>query len=322
MANHRRVEEPDRYYLLSNRVHEGQFLFRPDRECCRILKGCLARYVVRKNVRLVAYGFPSNHFHLVAGFPDRNRAAFMREFESELSYRINKYRGRSDSIFTKTYHPKTIIGSEALLDKISYTVNNPVRHGLVTHPEAWPGPTSITQHREDTPLVGHWLDRNKWYNLRRRKDPPPRREAMIEYRADLHVPECLPGEDAEERRQSIRARIEQDRKKFCKEAGLDRHRRSKNPEYYRGVDWRQTQEIDEDWCNIRKACEADRDDDEADRIVAEYLEWRREIDRQYRAAAEAWKNGEEATFPIGTYPPGRAQCVEQLEARAPPADAA
>jgi len=313
MPHYRRLEEPDRYYLISNRTHRGEFLFRPDEECNRIVRGCLARQVVRKNVRLVAFVFPSNHFHLVAGFPDRNRAAFMRDFQREVSRRITDYRGCDGEVFPKRYHPRAMLDGERLLDAISYTVNNPVRHGLVTHPEAWPGVESSEQSLAGEPLVGKWLDHNKWHNLKRRKDPPPRSEAMVEYRAEMHVPECLPGTSEKERRQAMREAIEEDRREFCQEAGLDRHRRPDEPSDYTRVDWQTQQPIDEDWCEVRKVCAGSEP-----ARVAGYLEKRREIDVLYRHGAEQWKAGQEATFPIGTYPPGQARPVEQSEPRAPP----
>ena len=313
MAGRLRLEEPDRYYLISNRIHRGEFQFRPDDECKRILKGCLAREVHRKNVRLVAYIFPSNHFHLVAGFPDQNRAAFMREFQKEVSRRITTLRGCDGEMFPKRYDPRVLLDAEVLLDRISYTVNNAVRHGLVTHPEAWPGVGCIEQIREDKPLVGRWLDHNEWHNLKRRQETPPKSEAMIEYEVDLHIPECIPGGDEAERRQTMLDKIEEGRQQFCEEAGLDRHRRPADPDQYTRVDWRTQKSIDEDWCSTRKAC-AGSDPGK----VAGYLEKRRETDKLYRHAAEQWKHGEEATFPVGTYPPGQAQPVEQLEPRAPP----
>lgn len=313
MGHYRRLEERKRFYIISNRIHRGEFLFRPDAECRRIIKGCLAREVERKNVRLAAYIFPSNHFHLVAGFPDANRAAFMRDFQGELSRRITDYRGCDGEVFPKRYHARTLLGAESLLDKLSYTVNNAVRHGLVTHPQAWPGVGSFNQIRDGEPLVGRWLDYNEWHNLKRRQQVPPRSEAMVEYAVDLHVPSSITGDSEAERRETMLEAIEEGRREFCGQTGLDRHRRADDPDKYTRVDWQTQQSIDEDWCDIKKVCASS----EPGR-VADYLERRRKVDRRYRQAAEQWKAGEEATFPVGTYPPGQARPVEQLEPRAPP----
>lgn len=314
MPHHRRVEEPDRYWLLSNRTHEGKFLFRPDDECCRIARGCLAWWADQRDVRLVAYVFLSNHFHLVAGFPKANRGDFMRDFQGELSSRIKDHRPDHDGqVFSKPYHDLALLDPESLLNRISYTVNNAVRHGLVTHAEAWPGVCSVERHRDEEPLVGRWLDSNKWYNLSRRKNPPSRQEAMVEHAVDLHIPESLPGDTDAERREAMLDKIEEDRTRFCKETGLQRHLRPDDPTRFKESDWRKRESIEETWCKKRKLC-AGSDPG----AVADYIQERRNIDESFREAAEDWKAGHKATFPAGTYPPGRSKPVMDQAARAPP----
>ncbi|MFB6350260.1 MAG: transposase [Bradymonadaceae bacterium] len=117
MGHYGRLEEPNRWYIISNRTHRGEFVFRPDEECRRIIKGCLAREVERKNVRLAAYIFPSNHFHLVAGFPEANRAAFMRDFQGELSRRITD---RLQRMAQPQTPPRAAAQTEAMVE---YTVD-------------------------------------------------------------------------------------------------------------------------------------------------------------------------------------------------------
>jgi len=315
MPHHRRLEEPDRYWLVSNRTHHGTFLLRPDRTCGQIIRGCLARECERKDVQLVAYAFLSNHFHLVARFPKANRAAFMRDFQGELAGRLNRYRDHAETIFPRPYHRQALLDVQTLLDNIAYTAANPTRHGLVADPTHWPGVGSYDCHQDDTPLVGHWLDHNRWHNLKRRQDPPPRQEAMVEYTHRLHVPEKLPGDSRKERRETMLAHIEQTRKRFAREAGLDgRHRRPPRSEFTQ-VDWRQRSAIEESWCDTHRVCAG-----RTAEAVADYLEKRREVDEAYDRAADAWKAGGEATFPVGTYPPGQARCVQKLEARAPPTE--
>lgn len=313
MPHHRRLEEPGRYFFLSNRTENGAFLLRPDDECCRIIRGCLARECLSNDVDLVAYAFLSNHFHIVARFPRCNRGAFMRDFQGELAGRLNRYRDHNESVFPVPYHSEAILDDEVLLDKIAYTAANPVHHGLVADPDNWPGASSIAGHRQDSPLVGRWLDHNEWHNLQRRQETPPRREAMVEYTHPLHIPQTLSGASRAERRETMLEHIERTRKRFVREAGLDgRHRRTRTARFKR-VDWREREPIDESWWDIRRVC-AGSDAD----AVAGYLEKRRRIDEKYRRAAEVWKQGGEPAFPPGTYPPGHARCVQRADPRAPP----
>lgn len=318
MPHHRRFEEPDRYLLVSNRTLGGQFLLRPDRECTRIIRGNLAREVERKGVQLVAYAFLSNHFHLVARFPEANCADFMRDFQGELARRLNTFRGRQRPVFPVPFHHQAILDVETLLDKISYTATNPTRHGLMADPGHWPGAVSWAHHHSGEPLEGQWLDHRLWHNLTRRQTTPPRREAMVDYQVELHLPPCLPGANEAERRETLCEHLEQGRRRFCEEAGLEGRHRRPRASHFRRVSWETERAIEEEtWSGPRRAC-AGKDPEG----VAAYLERRRAIDETYRSAAEDWKAGQAATFPVGTYPPGRARPVEQLEARAPPVEAA
>jgi len=103
-----------------------------------------------------------------------------------------------------------------------------VWHELVTRAEAWPGVGSIEQIR----VFGREENCREGILALPQvpPDPPPRSVAMVEYSVDLLVPRSIPGENEAERRQTMLEAIEERRKKFCKRAGLDRHRRPNDPE--------------------------------------------------------------------------------------------
>jgi hypothetical protein len=136
---------------------------------------------------------------------------------------------------------------------------------------------------------------------------------MVEKRVELHIPVRLPGDNEEERRAAMLQRIEADRERFCKEAGIERRLRPDDPARFRSMDWRTRRDIDEKWCSRRRICSgSDRE------AVEEYREERRAIEERYRQAADRWKAGRSASFPEGTYPPGRAEPVMEKVPRAPP----
>ena len=124
---------------------------------------------------------------------------------------------------------------------------------------------------------------------------------MIEHVVDLHIPECLPGDTEQERRRAMMERIEEDRNRFCREAGIDRHLRPDRPSEFTTMDWRRRTSLDDD-AKSKKVC-VGKDAGK----VADYLDNRRGIEDDYREAADKWKAGKRATFPVGTYPPGCAQ---------------
>lgn len=306
MARPVRVVESDRYYLLTNRCLLGMFLLRPDDECNRILRGCLARAAEKYNVELVCYVFLSNHFHLIARFPDLNMAEFMEELQSQIASRINKHRGRKGTFFPQRYDDQAILDDETLLDKICYVVNNPVKDRLVPSAEEWPGVTSMDVHESDGVLEGQWLNGRRWYNLKRRKGDHEREEAMDVHRVELHLPDALDGETREERRQALVELVTDDRHRIWASTTGDRNRAPRTPK--RGellsASWSERAEEPFDPFKRRRLCMGYTMDG-----IRDYREMRRQINRDYRDASRAWRRREVREFPHGTYPPGWRHCV-------------
>ena len=147
-----RFVEADKYYFITNRCVMGLFAMRPDDEARRIIKGCLARAADKHDVELVCFMFMSNHFHLIARFPDRTLSEFMCEFQTQISNRLNDYRGRSGSLFPERFDAKALLDEKAVREKVCYTLNNPVRAGLVRQASNWPGVSSMEEHLDE------WFD--------------------------------------------------------------------------------------------------------------------------------------------------------------------
>ncbi len=90
-------------------------------------------------IRLFAAVQMSNHMHLVvedeSGVLDR----FMCQFLGPLARAINELDGTSGQVYERRYSAIEILDDAALLDRITYTLTNPVAAGLVERIEAWPG---------------------------------------------------------------------------------------------------------------------------------------------------------------------------------------
>jgi REP element-mobilizing transposase RayT len=188
------------------------YLLTPDDECRRIVKGCLARAADQHDVQLVCFCFLANHFHLIARFPKLNIAEFMEQFQSQLASRINDHRGRTGTVFPTRYHAQALLDETVLLDKIGYVLNNPVNDRQVAAADDWPGVTSMACHQTDAnTLEGRWLNHKTWRRYRRRQsDDKGRDEAMETHRLELHLPEALDGETADQRRQSLLAAVKRE----------------------------------------------------------------------------------------------------------------
>jgi len=295
------------YYFLTNRCLLGQFVMLPDDECTRIIKGCLTRAAQAHNVELVCFVFLSNHFHIVARFPDRNMGEFMCQLQGQIADRLNDHRVRSAPVFPERYDDQALLDDQTLRDKISYVLNNPVQDRLVGSAEDWPGVTSMRHHYEgDATVDGEWLDHAAWRNDRRTQGEADRSDAMVEHTVDLHYPAALAGESPEERRQSLIELVEEERDRLHRLWGVA----SGGGPSVLGADaileefhWsdRPDEPPDSERRYLGVASSADR--------MRDYHRKRRRISRDYRRASSRWPDCIWEDFPEGTYPPGSTHCV-------------
>ncbi len=319
MGRRRRHQDPDTFYLITNRTLGGMFLLLPDDEAIDIMVNCLAKFVEKHDVQLVAAIFLSNHFHLIARFLEANMHEFMRDLQREIARRINKLRdGRSRPVFPRRFDAKALIDGRALAKAISYVVNNPVRHQLVSHYDIWPGlvvgPDVLDGERE---ITGRWLDSELWYNLKRRQADHDRSEATEEIPLKTHLPEELPGDDWEERLCLLRARINQDRQYFL----MQRRRgtRFPGPQKVLASNWSDTRpDPDSDSESTKFGLRRRRCSATSVRDFADYQLKLRKLETRYEDAAHRWRSGESAKFPTGMIPPGQTECVLEQKSVPPP----
>lgn len=313
MGRDKRYCASDCYYLLTNRTVDGMFLFRPDEACNRIIGGVLARAASLHEVDVVCFSFLSNHFHLIARFPLRNMAEFMRDLQFGIARRINKLREeRIGPVFETRYDDEILLDETVLLEKISYVVNNPVKDGLVVHPSAWPGVHSYECLEEGRPWEGEWFDAAHWHNISRRKGEQDPEQAWRTYAFSLHLPECLPGSDARERRERIVQKIETD----CAAMRRDRtlHRRPRSPKKWVGMDWRRTKKLSKE----KRSAPAPLAISTSPKKVREHLRMRRQLNAKYKLQlGRAW-DGKKARYPIGTHPPACNRCIHDDGRLGPP----
>jgi putative transposase len=143
---------PGTTYLISRRCSERRLFLRPSPATNRILLYCLAVAAARTGVRLHAFGFLSNHYHLVATDRRGQLPTFMHIFNLLVARALNARYGRFEAFWASgTYSAVELADREAIIDKIAYTLANPVAAGLVVSSELWPGAISSPQEIGATP---------------------------------------------------------------------------------------------------------------------------------------------------------------------------
>jgi REP element-mobilizing transposase RayT len=131
---------PGTTYLITRRCSQRQLLLRTSACVNQILLYCLAEAASRYHVRLHAYCFLSNHYHLVVTDLDGQLPEFCRWLAEFVAKCINASLGRWECVFAPgTYNAVRLEDPEAVLDKMVYVLANPVSAGLVRDGRQWPG---------------------------------------------------------------------------------------------------------------------------------------------------------------------------------------
>lgn len=132
---------PKTTYLVTRRCLGRRFLLRPDPALNHLFLYCLALGTRRYGIALHALSVMSNHYHLTLTDERGVLPDFMGWLNSQLAKRIKRLRRWEEVVWEPNVHFSAVEleGSAEALDKVAYTLLNPVSAGLVERPEHWPG---------------------------------------------------------------------------------------------------------------------------------------------------------------------------------------
>ena len=127
-------------YIITRRCILRMFLLRPDPVITHAIMYCLAVAASRFDIQLHAFCFLSNHYHLVLTDPHRLLPKFMEYFNRLVAKCVNAYRNRSECVWSPgSYNAVALSQHDGPLEKVVYTLANPVAAGLVQRASDWPG---------------------------------------------------------------------------------------------------------------------------------------------------------------------------------------
>jgi REP element-mobilizing transposase RayT len=152
------------------RTIHGRYLLRPGHELNEIVLGILGRAQKRFEVRLFAFAFMSNHFHLLLWAEDAwQLSGFMNLLNSKLAREAGRLYGWRDKIWSRRYQDIVVSTEEAAqIDRLRYVLAQGCKEGLVERPRDWPGVHSAQALVAGTTLEGYWFDRTREQSARRR----------------------------------------------------------------------------------------------------------------------------------------------------------
>ena len=135
---------PGTTYLVTRRCMGRRFLLRPDQALNEIFLYCVGMSAQKHGVRIHALCAMSNHYHLVATDVRGVLPDFMMTLNRTLAMSIKRLRGWDEVVWEPNipYSAVELGGEAEVLDKVAYTLLNPVSAELVRAPERWPGALS------------------------------------------------------------------------------------------------------------------------------------------------------------------------------------
>src|SRR5690606_5295341 len=128
-------------YLVTRRCAERRFFLVPSPMCRRVFGYCLAHAQAATGVKVHAGMVLSNHYHLVVTDPCGRLPKFTEILNQYVAKCMNDYHGRYGNLFEaneQTSHVR-LADDTAKLEKLVYTMTNPVAAGLVSSHSRWPG---------------------------------------------------------------------------------------------------------------------------------------------------------------------------------------
>lgn len=177
---------PNTTYLVTRRCLGRRFLLRPDPTLNRLFLYSLTLAADKYGIAIHGFCVMSNHYHLVVTDVHGVLPNFMCWLNCQLAKRIKRLRKWDEVVWEPNVHYNAVEleGEAEALDKVAYTLLNPVSAHLVERSEDWPGLVSTLQMLQRGMLQ---VKRpKKWF-----KDSLPESLTL-----SLVPPPCFPDQDA------------------------------------------------------------------------------------------------------------------------------
>jgi len=194
---------------VTSRTIQGRYLLRPSEELSAILVGCLARAQRLYPVRIHAFAFLSNHFHLLLSVSDTEiLAGFMGHLKGNLSVEIGHLHNWPGTLWPRRYQAIEVSEEEeAQVDRLRYILAQGCKEGLVARPGDWPGLHCVDAlSRGQTPR-GYWIDRTAMAQAR--SDDAITRNFQQPETLDLEPLPCWEHLDEAEQRRQVAEIVQQ-----------------------------------------------------------------------------------------------------------------
>ena len=144
---------PGRFYLITRRCTQRQFLLRPDEVTNNAFIYCLAIAANRCEIDVLCSVAESNHHHTVIFDRYGRVSEFIEQFHRLFARSQNAYRGHWENFWSSEEPCVTcLVDPETVIDKLVYALTNPVKDHLVERVRHWPGVNTYADLMSQRPL--------------------------------------------------------------------------------------------------------------------------------------------------------------------------
>ncbi|AOU96636.1 addiction module toxin RelE [Acidihalobacter yilgarnensis] len=150
MARPLRIEFSGALYHVTSRGDRREPIVEDDEDRLTFLR-VLAEVVGQFNWICHAYCLMTNHYHLVIETPDGNLSKGMRQLNGVYTQATNRRHHKSGHLFQGRFKGILVDKDHYLLELARYVVLNPVRAGMVKHPNDYPWSSYPAMMGEATP---------------------------------------------------------------------------------------------------------------------------------------------------------------------------
>lgn len=296
------IEKKDTVWLITIRTIQERLWFINNKELEVYILAFLAKYQKKYEVELFSFCVMGNHYHLLAKFPQCNRAAFLRSFNSIFAKLVASHTKEFEGgkLWARRARVQCVPLKKDILRMFLYCALNPTTSGLVSNPFQYKGYNSFldsinSKEREFTLFNKTEYYRKKYYNKNVEKEnfiekyklkytrlPGYEKLTTKDYKKEL-------SREFKEKRGEILRQREQEGKKFPKLSEIYRTIVGSRPYKSKKSDLKSKRPLVLTTCLETKKW---------------FLDWYFRIVESFKMASRKYREGfVDVIFPPGTYRP-------------------
>jgi putative transposase len=155
MSRPLRIEFPGALYHVTSRGDRREPIFVDDMDRAALL-GVVAQAAERFDVQALAYCLMGNYYHFVLHTRQANLSRMMRHIIGVFTQTFNRRHAKVGHLFEARFKAILVDRDRYLMEVCRYVELNPVRAGMVDHPQDWPWSSYRAQKGLADEL--EWLD--------------------------------------------------------------------------------------------------------------------------------------------------------------------